>query len=189
MTAYGPAWTGRIHISYFAAKAVHSQTWRYAGPAGGSGQSDCTATIHAFYVAQQAIMWEDFVVNAVTVADVDSNIFLPIENPFTDIAGEILLTDFEPDDKAKFLSYIGRTTAGGPWKVFQYGLATDQLEVAGGFNYRVLAPENVDVAGAIGALQFGAGSVLGNDGQTVAFYNYANSKPNDRWVKKVRRGA
>jgi len=189
MTAYAPTWTGRLKISYFAAQAVHSQTWRYPGPSSGSGVTDLVAAIQAYYDALQPILWEDAIINAVTVADVNSPIFLPIVNPFTSIAGAIVLDTFEPKDKAEVCTFIGRTTTGNPWKISQFGVATGQIEVTGQLNFRVLASENVDIGNAVAALQAGGGTILGNDAGSVAIYEYANIKENDRWVKKVRRGA
>lgn len=189
MTAYAPTWTGRLKVSYFAAQAVHTQTWRYPGPSSGSGVTDLISVIQSFYDALAPILWEDFIINSVTVADINSPVFLPIINPFTPVSGEILIADFEPMDKAEVASFVGRSTGGNPWKIGQFGIATRQIEVSGSLNYRALANENVNIGNAIAALQAGAGSVLANDANTVSFYEYANLKPNDRWVKKVRRGA
>jgi hypothetical protein len=189
MTAYAPTWTGRIKLSYFAAQAVHSQTWRYPGPSSGSGVTDCLTAIHDYYTALQAQMFDDLVVNAVTVADLGSPVFLPIVNPFTDLAGAIATATFKPEDKARVLTFIGRTTAGGPWKVSQFGVSPTDLEGVATENYRVLYPENATIAAAIDALTAAAGIIIGNDAQPVAIYEYADWKPNDRWVKKTRRGA
>lgn len=189
MTAYAPTWTGRLKISYFAGQAIHSQTWRYPGAADGSGPTILLAAITAYLEALQPILWEDYIINAVTVADVNSPIFLPIPNPITGIAGAITLDNFEPADKAEVVTFIGRSTAGGPWKIGQFGIATRQIEVTGSLNFRVLEAENVDIGNAIDALTTAAGGFIANDGQAVRMYGYANIKENDRWVKKVRRGA
>jgi hypothetical protein len=187
MPAFAPNWTGRLKVSYFAAQAIHSQTWRYAGPATGSGVSDLTTVIQSFYDALTPVMWDDFIINSVTVADVDSSIFLPIANPFT-VSGDVVTAGtFEPDNKAEATVFVGRSTGGHPWKMTQYGVAYDSLEVVTQKNYRILESENPDIAAALAALTAGGGALLANDANPVAIYNYANIKPNDRWVKKVRR--
>lgn len=189
MPAFAPNWTGRLKVSYVAASAVHSQTWRYPGPSSGSGVTDLIAVIAAYYGALEAALWDDFTVNAVTVADLDSSIFLPIVNPFTELVGTVDSVAREPDDKADAVTFIGRSTGGHPWKISQYGLDVINMETGSTRNFRILAAENVYVSNAVAALQAGAGTVLANDANSVEFYNYANYKPNNRWVKKVRRGA
>jgi hypothetical protein len=151
--------------------------------------TDLLAAIQTYYTALAPILWDDFQFNAVTVADINSPVFLPIINPLAVTGIVTTAGQLEPQDKAKVLTFVGRTTAGGPWKISQFGVATEGLEVAGGKNFRVLAGEDTDVGNAIAALQAGAGTILGNDANTVAFYEYADVKENDRWVKKVRRGA
>lgn len=189
MTAYAPNWTGRLRISYFAAGAIHSQVWRYPGPSSGSGVTDLITAIGAYLTALAPILWDDFQVNAVTVADIDSAVFLPIDNPFTGFLGTVDVADLFPAAKAFTLSFVGRTTGGGPWKLTQFGVVESPLEGLAGRNFRVLQGENADVGNCISALQAGAGIILGNDAGAVAVYNYANAKDNDRWLKKVRRGA
>ena len=189
MPAFAPNWTGRLKISYFAAKAVHTQTWRFPGPSSGSGVTDLVTTISAYFAALQDDLWEDFVVNAVTVADIDSSIFLPIPNPFTGVTGGQVMTTFSPDDKAKATTWVGRSTGGHPWKITQYGVNYDILEAAADSNYRLLRGEDAVIDATLDALAAGAGSFLANDANSVAIYDYANIKPNDRWVKKVRRGS
>lgn len=189
MTAYAPTWTGRLKVSYFGAQAIHTQTWRYPGPSSGSGVTDLIAVVQAFYDACANIMWSDFQINAVSVADINSSVFLPIPNPFTTPTGLVDIADFEAMDKAEVTTFVGRTTGGNPWHISQYGIAVRQIEVPGQLNYRVLASENPQIGTIVGTLQAGAGTVLGNDANTVAFYDYADLKPNDRWVKKIRRGA
>lgn len=189
MTAYAPTWTGRLKVSYFAGQAIHSQTWRYPGPASGSGVTDLIAVIQAFYDALAPVAWNDWAINAVTVADLGSPIFLPIVNPFSLITGSSDIVDFEPEDKAEALTFVGRTTGGNPWHITQFGIDRDAIESAGSKNFRVLHPENATIAAAIDVLVAGGGTVLGNDAGAVAMYQYADLKENDRWVKKVRRGA
>jgi hypothetical protein len=189
MTAYAPTWTGRLKLTYFGGSAAHTQTWRYPGPSSGSGVTDLITAIDAYLTALEPLMWDDFAVSAVTVADVGSPVFLPIVNPFTAITGAVAFTGFVPEDKAKVLTFVGRTTSGNPWHLAQFGLDTNSLQAGGSTNYRILTGENADVTNAIAALQAGAGIILGNDAGSVAVYNYANLKSYDRWVKKVRRGA
>lgn len=189
MPAFGPTWTGRLKISYFGAGAVHTQTWRYPGPASGSGVADLVGTITAYLTALEPLLWSDFVVNAVTVADVDSAVFLPVPNPFTEIVGGSDTATLTPEDKAYTVGFVGRSTGGHPWHIHQFGLAVAGVQAGNAKNFRLLTGESANVDNAIAALEAGAGTILANDANTVAFYQYANVKANDRWVKKVRRGA
>jgi len=189
MTAYAPTWTGRLKVSYFAAGAVHTQTWRYPGPSSGSGVTDLVAVLTDYYAALNAILWDDFVINAVEVADVDTAFFLPIINPFTAVDGATAIAGLVPEDKAFSVQFVGRTTGGNPWKISQYGVVHTALEADGGHNFRCLGGENADMDNTFAVLQAAAGTILGNDANSVAVYNYADLAYNNRWKKKVRRGA
>lgn len=189
MPAFAPNWTGRLKISYFGAGAVHSTTWRYPGPASGSGVTDLITTITNYLTALEPLLWDDYQVNAVTVADIDSSVFLPIPNPFGDIVGESTTTTLTPEDKAYTVGFVGRSTGGHPWHILQFGLAVSGVQAGNQKNFRLLNGESPEVDNAIAALEAGAGTVLANDANSVAFYQYANIKTHDRWVKKVRRGA
>jgi len=187
--AYAPHWTSRMRVSYFAAQAVHSQMWRFPGPASGSGVTDLVAVLIDYYTALAPILYQDFIVNAVTVADIDSTFFLPISNPFVGLGGDLTMADFEPQEKAFQGTWVGRTTGGNPWHVSQFGISAIGLEGVASHNFRVLRIENATVAAALDVLQAAGGTIIGNDAQPVAFYDYLNVKDNDRYVKKVRRGA
>lgn len=53
-------------------------------------------------------------------------------------------------------------------------------------NYRVNPTESILVDAAIDALQAAAGGIIGIDGLTPVWYEYANVQVNDHWVKEIR---
>lgn len=190
MTAYAPNFTARVRVRYRAAGATHTQTWRC--PAAGTldiNIATLRAAIENIWSDLQPVLYDDVSCLAVTFARENSNIFLPTD-PII-ISGDIALPTDNPKIKAFAVSLVGRTAQGQPAKEFFYGISEGISEDVGFSNYRINAGETPDVDAAIATANgFFAGLVMcGSDGTGVTWYSYANSKPNDYWVKRVRQGA
>lgn len=186
--AYAPHWTSRVRIHYNVQGKNHTMTFRFPGPISGSGLTDALTTINDFLNAMESALWSDWTVNAVTAADIDSTIFLPIVNPITAV-GTVDPVDREPENKAYMLTFVARTAGGNPWKFSLFGVSSTALEVTGSRDYRIRAGESSVVDGAIDLLQVSGGALIGNDAEPLFWYDYANTGEYDPTKKDVRRGA
>lgn len=188
MTAYAPHWTSRVKLHINVQSTNHTILFRFPGPISGSGITDALGALNSFFGALENAMYDDFTVNAVTAADIDSTIFLPQVNPFT-FAGTVDPVDREPEEKAFQTTFVARTASGNPWKFSLFGLSKAALELTGEKNFRVRAGESLLIDTAIDVLQLAGAALIGNDGDPLFWYDYANIGENDNWKKKVRRGA
>lgn len=188
MTAYAPHWTSRVKIHYFVQGAGHTMQFRFPGPITGSGLTDALGAINNWLTALEDLLWTDWTVSAVTAADQDSTVFLPQTNPFT-VTGNVATDNRQPIDKAFSVSFVARSSGGNPFKVSLYGCSPINGELDTEVNGRIRAGENADVDTAIDILQLAGAALIGNDALPLLWYDYANTKTNDRWLKKIRRGA
>lgn len=116
--------------------------------------------------------------NSVDFAAIGSDIFNPI---VTGQEGEVWGTGPGADFNTPWaLTFIGRTTGGRRVRMAVFGYST----LSG--NYRVNPTESILVDAAIDALQAAAGGIIGIDGLTPVWYEYANVQVNDHWVKEIR---
>jgi hypothetical protein len=190
MPAYAPNYTARVRVKYRAALGVHTQTWRL--PTLGFlsvGLNAALSAIEAIWSHFGPICFDDLQCLAVTYADVDSNIFLPAS--VIAMTGAIATPTDNPSIKADAISIVGRTATGQPAKEFFYGVDASIFNVPGQQNYRLNPGESGDVDGGIAeANGFLIDLVLcGSDGTGITWYPYANQKPNDYWVKRLRQGS
>ena len=190
MPSYAPNFTARARVKYRAGGGVHTQTWRC--PGAGTLNVNISALFSAVenvWLALQPVLYDDTQCLACSYAVENTNVFLPFTT--SDILGDGVTPTDDPAIKAAAVSFVGRTTTGQPAKAFFYGLAKSQLDVPNGTDFRLSPGENADVDSAITGLNsFFAGLVMcGSDGAGIVWYPYANRKPNDYWVKRVRQGA
>lgn len=88
------------------------------------------------------------------------------------------------DDRAKAVSFVGRSFLGRRARLFVYGFKVD----ANG-DYRTLSAENANVANVVTYLNGASGAFLAIDGAQPVYKGYANVGYNDHWVKQLRKGA
>lgn len=190
MSAYAPNFTARLRVKYTAAGAIHTQTWRVPSYGTlGINIAALRAAVENIWSDLQPRLYDDVSCVGCTYAVENSNIFLPTDAIV--MSGDIVTPTTDPRIKAFAVSLVGRTALGQPAKNFFYGMSSPDSEGAGSENYRINPGENADVDAAIATANgFLAGLVLcGSDGTGVTWYPYANTKPNDYWVKRVRQGA
>lgn len=190
MTSFAPNYTARLRVKYRAARAIHTQTWRF--PAYGTlgvGMIAARDAVEAIWGHLTPNLFDDTECLAVTYAVEDTNIFLPTD--VISISGDVATPTDLPKIKALAVSMVGRTSTGQPAKIFFYGLDETTLSSSGGEDFRQNPGENAALTAAIAeANGFIAGLILcGSDGTAVTWYPYTNQKPNDYWVKRVRQGA
>ena len=189
MPAYAPNFTPRVKVRYHAAFAGHTQLWRIPqiGVAG-INLAASIAGIQAVYDLLTPIMYDDWTINDVSYADINSDVFLPTTG--LTVIGTVGTAGIPPRTKAQAVSFVGRSAAGGPAKIAQFGVAMSELSDEQAFDFRISAGENVTIDGVIALLNTYTSPLLicANDILGVSWKGYANAKPYDFWVKKVRTG-
>ena len=187
MPDYAPNYTARAKITYSVFGTTHSQTWRHAGPGGGTELGVLLADVQQYYDAIGPQMMDDWAILSVSYAMQDSDIFLPATYSLT-ATGEIATVLGQRSVKALCTSFVGRSTGGHRAVLYQYGMywtPGDVDDIAADF--RVNAADLPAVADAVGALN-GTLGLVANDGNAVAWYPYCNVKYNDYWERRLRTG-
>lgn len=184
---FAPNYTARYRLKYNDGQANHTQTWRYPGVGDGPELGAVSAAVLNYYTAISAGLWNDFAILSVSYCLKDADVFIPLA--VGTVTGAIdPSTDRKKFNKAQVLSFIGRTNGGHRVVFYQYGffitIANDDVAQ----DYRIFASENTIISDAIAALIAAGADLVGNDGQPVNWYPYANSGENDYWKGKVRNG-
>lgn len=186
MPDHAPDFTARYRIRYFDGMANHTQTWRYPG-AGDGPELLAVATAWVAYAAALAPgLWEDYAILSASFAMKDSSIFLPTSTP--DVAGVQAVTTRRKFHKAQALSFVGRTALGKRVIFYQYGYWKAVGEDDDAEDFRWTVGEEAPIHDAWQALVDAGGGIVGNDGEQVFWYPYANTGENDYWKGKVRNG-
>lgn len=185
MPDYAPNWTPRAKFKYSTLGEEHTITWRLARGADIGDGSGIAGKFAAFLNAMAPVIAEDFTILAVSIAETDSDIFLPAAVPAWD-GGGLDTSSAASSQAAYYAQFIGRTTTGGRAAFYLYGYGNNPVTVASDRDFRVLATENTYVAAGLTALDELAPALAGNDGAAAVWYPYANVKYNDYWVHQLR---
>lgn len=184
MADYAPNFTPRYKVRYEGNGNRHTQLWR---PPPGAVLADMVAFalfISAFYDTIEPFMYDDTLVLDASFALENTDVFLPCDAPT--ITGAIDATTRGEQEKSLAISYIGRSFAGQPWRIFQYGSSFYPGFGSASQNWRVAAAENADVLALTAFLSAATGTFVASDGVDTATYSYINVKPNDYWVGQGR---
>lgn len=190
MTSYAPNYSARLRVKYRAALGVHTQTWRFPDYGTlGIGLAAAQSAVEAIWSHLTPILFDDTQCLACTYAITDSNIFLPTS--IISLLGALPTPTNDPSIKAYGVSMVGRTATGQPAKNFFYGISQDAIDVADGQNFRLNPGENTDMDAAIAEANgfLIPLALCGSDRTGVTWYPYANQKPNDYWVKRLRQSS
>ncbi len=187
MTAYAPNFTARARVHYHAAGHNHVQTWRLPGTPGPTEIGALEGAIGTYYSTIADLLYDDFAFLAFTIANADSNIFLPVSFSIG-FTGAVALSGRPVSVGALSTTFVGRTVTGGPWKLVQYGLDFPTQADNVGADFRVNAGESITLDAATGNLLTAAGTndFIGNDGTAVVVYAYADVAYNATWKRKIR---
>lgn len=186
-TDFAPDYTARYRLKYNDGMANHTQTWRYPGVGDGPELGAVSAAVLNYWTAISPSLWNDTAILAVSYALKDSSTFLPLA--VGTVTGGIAPAGVRKKfHKANVLSFIGRTSAGHRVVFFQYGFFTAVGEDATQDDFRIFRSERTDIDNAIAALVAAGADLVGNDGNAVSWYPYANVGENDYWKGKVRNG-
>lgn len=184
---FAPNYTARYRIKYNDGSANHTQTWRYPGVGDGPELGAVSAAVLNYYTAMADGLWDDFAFLSVSYCLKDADIFIPLAvGGFT---GTVSPTGVRKKfHKANMLSFIGRTNAGHRVIFYQYGFFHAVGENSQLDDFRIFRSEEPLIDNAIAALVAAGADLVGNDGQPVNWYSYANVGENDYWKGKVRNG-
>lgn len=185
MSDFAPNYTARLRIRYRGGGVVHTQTWRYPGVGDGPELGSAIVGVTNFYSALAPVMWSDWSVLNVSFALRDSDIFLPTFG--IAVVGAVDVVDLKPRGKASAISFVGRTQAGLRAIIYQYGYRSNIGESAECDDFRINPGEAVTIDDAVTSLIATGSDFVGNDGQPINWYSYANIKYNDYWERKVRQ--
>jgi hypothetical protein len=189
MPAFAPNFTARVKVRYHAALANHTQVWRCSQLGVAFIEADaCIAAIQGLYDLLTPSMFDDWSVLDVSVAEFNSDVFLP-HGTITAI-GTVPVAGVDPKVKADAISFVGRTLGGQPAKIAQFGYAINATVGDDAGDYRITVAEDPQIDGAIALLNSFtvSGAIRGSDGLGIVWKAYANTKPYDYWVKRVRNG-
>ena len=186
MADHAPNYTPRLKLVYSSKGKTHSMMWR--APRGEDDPSSLVEKMELFLNALTANRFTDFTILSCQWAETDSDVFLPVTPPAPD-AGTASLSGITNAVAAASISFVGRSALGKRAVFYLYGTNIVQDAVsANEADFRILASEVATISAAIGVLNETGYPVRGNDGATVSFYPYVNTKYNDHWVGKLRRG-
>lgn len=186
MPNYAPNYTPRLRVRYSSRTKTHAVTWRAAR--GETDPSSLVEKMELYLNALTSLRWTDFTVLGADWAETDADIFLPVTPPAPD-AGTLSTAGSTVATAAGAISHPGRSANGLRAIFYLYGTGIVQDATSGNeSDFRVLGSEVAAVSTAIGVLNETGYPLRGNDGATVTFYPYVNTKYNDHWVRKLRRG-
>lgn len=187
MADYAPNYTDRYRLTYRCGGRVHTQTWRLPAGSLTSSLSGLIAQIGAYYSALAPRLFADLAFLKAEASQANSNYFLPAALPVQPAVGPIP-AQF-PVDGIKYYSFIGRTSLGNRWVLFQYGAVKDENNTIDttSHDFRINPGEDTNITAAINVLQ-AMTQMVGNDDQNVLIYGYANFGINAHLQRKVRVG-
>lgn len=186
MPDYAPNYTARYKCTYTTLGKTHSMQWRLAASV---TDFAAVATKMGLFLADLApALYEDWTVLHAEAALADSDVFLPAPAPDQPTgAGDV--DPAKGANAAIAVSYIARSIAGGKGRFFLYGLSFDALMfTTPGKDYRYYSSESTYVSDTVVRLNETSPELVCNDNEPAVWYEYINQKPNDRWVRKLRRG-
>lgn len=186
MADFAPNYTARLRVKYTQGGKSHSQTWR--APSTEDDPAGLVAKVGDYYGDIDGILFDDFEITGADWALADSDVFLPVTPP-TSPTGAVAFSGFKPTDAACYVGFVGRTLLGGKARLFQYGTNYGANIRTGAFDdWRVTSAEAAAISAAVVRLNETSPSLVGNDDAVAVWYEYANIKYNDRWVRRQRRG-
>jgi len=186
MADYAPNYTARYKVTYSTLGKTHTTQWRVLASV--TDPAPVATKMGLFLGDLHDQLFEDWRVLHAEFALADSDVFLPAPSPAQPAAAQIIPAG-AGSDAAVAISFISRSIAAGKGRFFLYGVALEgAIRTAPGQDYRFLSSENTHISDAIVRLNETSPALVCNDNVNAVWYEYVNYKPNDRWVRKLRRG-
>lgn len=187
MADYAPNFTARLRIRYSTGGRTHSLVWRAV--AGTTDPAGITAKMGLFLADLAPNLYNDWNILSADWAPADSDVFLPTPMP-TSPTGAVAAGGAPNSYDAFSLSFVGRSTMGHKARFFIYGSAlAAEVALTTGVDFRFRSAEIASISAGIVRLNETSPLVAANDGVGVVWYEYANGKYNDYWVRRLRAGA
>jgi hypothetical protein len=186
MADFAPNFTARYRIRYTSLGKTHSTTWRLVNTV--TDPSGVASKMGLFLADLAPNLYSDWTIVGADFALADSDVFLPAVEP-ANPTGAVSTGGAAGSDAAFQMGFVGRSTAGGRARFFIFGtnIAADVRDVVGN-DFRVKSAELASISAAIVRLNETAPALVANDNHVATWYEYANMKYNDRWVRRLRRG-
>lgn len=187
MADFAPNYTPRYKITYSSLGATHTMQFRLPRSFNLADLGAIQGKIAAFLGALNDVRYDDWTVLGASFAAVDSDIFLPAGAPAV-AAGTVVSTGVAAYNKALHLSFPARSAAGLRGILYLYGVSFAGLGLSPEIDdFRVTSVEDASVGSAVNALN-ASPEFYGNDNEVLSWYEYANWKYNDHWLRVVRKG-
>lgn len=188
MTTYAPNYTGRLRAKYVAAGVEHTAQLRKFRGATTSQIGDLRHTLASCFTVWNALLPSDFAWLSCEYANEDSDLFTPTDLPDT-VTGTLDPTTYTPFQKITPTIFSGRST-GSKARVSLYGIFWEYTNQADDpntvpYNGIITTAEDSRVGSTIALLN---GQAASGAGVNAIWYPRATVKPNDYWVRQVRKG-
>lgn len=187
MPDFSPDYTPRYKAKYNAAGLIHTATVRgFRGAGSGVVIANGRAALSGVFTALASRLAADFAWISAQYIPEDSSVAQAAATP-TAVVGTVLVNTFSLQDKVTSTGFVGRAST-TPVRLFLWGLAynPDLLPANIYADFKVLASEDAIFATAITGLN--SAGLAGNNNLPALWYQYANLKLNDFWLRRVRSG-
>jgi len=189
MTTYSPDYTSRYRCKYKACGIEHTITLRKALGATSGATALLAGTVHDIFNVWAALLPSDFAFISAEQADQGSNIFYPSTVPFA-VTGALNPLTYTGIQKITSTNFIGRAF-GSRARCSLYGIQWQFTDFADDpssdpYNGKVDGGEDARITSTINLLNTQA---FANSGAPTTWYDYADIKVNDYWLRQLRRGA
>ena len=174
MAPLPPESTARFKVFYTSVGHQHSMEVRSAGSPSAVG------TFLDDYFTGLGFLIYSTVIDEVQFAANGSTIFNAVT---TGIEGNVYTgagSGTVASEAAQFISFIGRTSGGRRLRMYTFGATSTAVD------FRYVAGENATVDAVVAILVAAGGLLLGIDGGTPVWKNYANAGVNAHWQKTLR---
>lgn len=185
MPDFAPNYTARLRVAYTAVGKNHHMTWRMPADTIAGDLSDYADKVIAFLAAIGPKLYNDTIITGWSWQAADSDIFLPYGGPAWS-AGAVSVSGRPSSQEAMALSFVGRSVLGQRAAFFLYGVGVNPVTDVDSFDFRIHASEDANVSTALAVLNDAVPQLVANDNASVIWYEYANMKYNDYWVRKSR---
>lgn len=184
MPDFAPNYTPRYKLRYSANGKVHTQLWRPPTTSTIADAATFALFVSGYYAALAPLLYTDIAAIDASWAEADSDIFLPCAT--ATLLGSGFPGPAPASQTPYTLSFVGRSTAGLRWVLYQYGGILYPEGNANLYDYRASAADYVEIGDTQAFLNGESGTFVANDDNPVLVKPYANLKANDYWVRKAR---
>ena len=186
MADFAPNFTPRLKLNYTVQSTRHAFTWRLPIGTDRTELTPFIGKLSAFLDALSDVVWTDWHITGTSFAAGGSDVFLPCADPVDavgigDIAGRKLSA------KADFAQFVCRGEDGARGSFYVYGTVWNEVNVAAQ-DFRINNSESAELTVLTGVLNETSPMLVAIDDSNAIWYPYVNTKPNDHWAHKVRRG-